>query len=167
MPHNIQIAMWPQITVTSLHPCTIADVCCAESADNFAVLKQWLLTKRQRSQVHFYNMRYIIIHHLWMKITFGGCCPLTEFCPVQYSLYVQVLRSPILAALLHGTTAAGVSQTLRHCTRNGITELSQRAPPIFDRPAITLGNNPHSTFLYFGQTYLRNIWPNHSGPCTT
>ena len=42
----------------------------------------------------------------------GLLSPLTEFCPVQYSLYVQVLRSSILAALLHGTPAAGVSQTL-------------------------------------------------------
>ena len=32
-----------------------------------------------------------------------------------------------LAALLRGTAAAGVSQTLRRRTRNGITELSQRA----------------------------------------
>jgi len=47
---------------------------------------------------------------------FGGSGPLTEFCPVQNSLYVQVLRSPILAALLHGTPAAGVSQTLRRGT---------------------------------------------------
>ena len=39
--------------------------------------------------------------------TSGGCCPLTEFYQVQNSLYVQVLRSPILAALLHGTPAAG------------------------------------------------------------
>ena len=64
-----------------------------------------------------------------------------EFCPVQNSLYVQVLRSPILTALglLHGTPAEGVSQTLRRDTRNGITELSQRAPPIFGRAAITLG----------------------------
>jgi len=31
-----------------------------------------------------------------------------------------ILRSPILAALLHGTPAAGVSQTLRCGTRNGI-----------------------------------------------
>jgi len=30
---------------------------------------------------------------------------------VQNSLYIQVLRSPILAALLHGTSASGVSQT--------------------------------------------------------
>jgi len=43
--------------------------------------------------------------------TFGGSCLLTEFCLVQNSLYVlQVLRSPILAALLHGTPAAGVSE---------------------------------------------------------
>jgi len=41
----------------------------------------------------------------------GGSCRLTEFCPVQNSLCVQVLRSPILAALLHGTPAAGISQT--------------------------------------------------------
>jgi len=65
---------------------------------------------------------------------------------VQNSLYVEVLRSLILAALLHGTPAAGVSQTLRHGTRNGITELLQRAPPIFVRAAITLGIGPNSSF---------------------
>jgi len=43
---------------------------------------------------------------------FRGCCLLTEFCLVQNSLYVQVLRSRILAALLHGTPAAGISQTV-------------------------------------------------------
>jgi len=51
-----------------------------------------------------------LVHY---NIHFGSFCPLTEFCPVQNSLYVQVLRSPILAALLHGTPAAGISQTLR------------------------------------------------------
>jgi len=54
---------------------------------------------------------------------FEGSFPLTEFCPVQYALYVQVLRSPILSALLHGTPAADISQILRRGTRNGITEL--------------------------------------------
>jgi len=62
---------------------------------------------------------------------------------VQNSLCVQVLRSPILAALLHGAPAAGLSQTLRCGTRNGITELSQTAPPIFGRAAIRLGIGPH------------------------
>jgi len=80
----------------------------------------------------------------WYTIyTFSGALARTEFCPVQYSLYVQVLRSPVLAALLHSNPAAGVSQTLRRGTRNGITELSQRAPPIFGQAAITLGIDPH------------------------
>ena len=57
----------------------------------------------------------------------GGSCPLWEFCQVQNSLYVQVLHSPILAALLHGTQVVGISQTLRHRTTNGIMELLQRA----------------------------------------
>jgi len=50
---------------------------------------------------------------------------------VQNSLCVQVLRSPILAALLHSIPAASVSQTSRRGTKNGITELSQRALPIY------------------------------------
>jgi len=49
-------------------------------------------------------------------IHFRGLLPsLTEFCHVQNSLCVQVLRSPTLAALLHGsdgTRPVGVNQTL-------------------------------------------------------
>ena len=62
-----------------------------------------------------------LLHYIYI---FGGSCTLTEFCHVQH---VQVLHSPILVALLQGSPAAGVSQTLRHRTRNGITELSQRS----------------------------------------
>jgi len=50
-----------------------------------------------------------------------------------------------LAALLHGTPAVDVSQTLRRGTRNRITELLQRAPPIFGRAAITFGIGLHSS----------------------
>ena len=64
-------------------------------------------------------------------IHFWGTCPLTEFCQAQSSLCAQVLRSPILAVLLLGTRAVGISQTLRCGTRNGITKLSQTAPPIW------------------------------------
>jgi len=85
-----------------------------------------------------------LIHYIY---NFGGSCPLTEICPVQNSLYTQVLCSHILAALLHGTPAAGVSQTLRCGTRNGITKLSQRAPPIIGRAAIALGIGPHSSIV--------------------
>jgi len=59
------------------------------------------------------------------------------------------LRSPILAALLYGTRAAAISQTLWHGTRNRITELSQRAPPIFGWAAIMLSISPHSSFTFF------------------
>jgi len=55
---------------------------------------------------------------------FGVNCSLPEFCQVQTSRCVQVLRSPTLTALLHGTQAVGVSKILRRGTRNGITELS-------------------------------------------
>ena len=42
----------------------------------------------------------------------------------------------VLAALLHGTPAVGVSQTFG---------VEQRAPPIFGRATITLGIGPHSS----------------------
>jgi len=85
----------------------------------------------------------------WYAIyIFRGSCPVTEFCHEQYSLCVELLRSPILAALLHGTRTVGASESLRRGKRNGITELSQRAPPIFGWAAITLGIGPHSSCTY-------------------
>ena len=44
----------------------------------------------------------------------GSSYPVTEFSQVQNSLCIQFLRSPILAALLHGIRVLGVSQTLGH-----------------------------------------------------
>ena len=46
-------------------------------------------------------------------------------------------------------SSSGVRQTLWHGTRNGITELSQRAPPTFGWAAITLGIGPHSSLVLF------------------
>jgi len=52
----------------------------------------------------------------WYTVyTFWGLLLLIEFYQVQISLCVEVLRS-ILAALLHGTRAVGISQTLRRGT---------------------------------------------------
>jgi len=94
--------------------------------------------------------RYLAAHALLYYICiFGGSCPLIEFCQLQNSLCIQVLHSPILPALLHGTRAAAVSQTLCRGTRNGITELSQRTPPIFGKAAITLGIGQHSSPVFF------------------
>jgi len=90
----------------------------------------------------------------YMMYTFSRALAPKEFSPVQNSLYVQVLRSPMLAALLHGTPAVGVSQTLRCGTRNGIMELSQRVPPILGWAAMTLGIGPHSSFVLFLLSFL-------------
>jgi len=49
-----------------------------------------------------------LVHYTYI---FGGSCPVTEFCQVHHSLYFQVFRFPILAALLHGTLVVGVIQT--------------------------------------------------------
>jgi len=51
-----------------------------------------------------------LVHYIYI---FGGSCPLTEFCPVQNSLYVQVFHCHILATLVHGTPAVGISKTVR------------------------------------------------------
>jgi len=64
-----------------------------------------------------------LLHYIYI---FGGPCPLTEFRQVLNSLCVQVMRSPILAALLHGTRAAAVSQTLRRGTRNALCNFRRR-----------------------------------------
>jgi len=90
---------------------------------------------------------------------FEGSCTLTEFCQLQKSLCIQVLCSPILAALLHGTRAAAVSQTLWRGTRNGITELLQTAPPVFGWAAIRLCIGQHSSFIFIFicAGYLRSL----------
>jgi len=84
-----------------------------------------------------------LLHYIYI---FGGSCPLMEFCHVQSSRYVQVLRFPILAALLHGTLWASAK----------LCGVEQRAPPIFGRAAITLSIGPHSSFflLFFSSTNL-------------
>ena len=67
---------------------------------------------------------------------------------MQNSFYAQVLRSPIFPALLQGTRVAAFRQTLWRGTRNGIAELSQRAPPIFGWALGTLGIGPHSSMIF-------------------
>ena len=89
--------------------------------------------------------------------TFRRLLPLTEFCNVQYLLRVQDLRSPVLAALLHGTRAVGVSQTLRRGTRNGITELSllcifNRGHHLHSEGGHHVGHRP--TFLFLSEREL-------------
>jgi len=92
--------------------------------------------------------------YIYIYIFISGALTLTEFCPVQNSLYFQVLHLPILAALLHSTPAAGISQTLRCHTRNGISKLSHMASPIFGRAAITLGIGPLSSYAIYSEKHI-------------
>jgi len=65
-----------------------------------------LLSRRRSTEVnqtlHDVWLSRGLVHYIYI---FGISCPMTEFCQVQNSLCVQVLRCPILAALLHDTRA--------------------------------------------------------------
>jgi len=107
-------------------------VCCTPANFNGFRVLAWLLQRRRSPEanktLHDAWPSPALVHYIYI---FGGSCPLTEFCQLQYSLCVQVLRSRILAALPHSTRAAAVSHTvLWHGRRNGITELSQMKPPL-------------------------------------
>jgi len=56
------------------------------------------------------------VHAGTLYIHFWASCPLTEFCPVQNSLYVQVLHSPVLAALLRYCMALQQRASAKLCS---------------------------------------------------
>ena len=106
-------------------------------------------------QLHSYTITFHLVPYLHIFLFMTALCSrcghyIFATCKIQFASTVQVLRSRILAALLHGTPAAGLSQTLRRGTKNGIsfTELSQRAPPTFRWAAITFGIGPHSSCTF-------------------
>ena len=74
----------------------------------------------------------------------GGVLPSAKF----------ILRPSLVFSYIGSVTAqystSGVRETLRRGTRNGITKISQRAPPMCCWAAITLGIGPHSSSVYFG-----------------
>ena len=82
------------------------------------------------------------------------CLPnMVNFGPLTAEIGSGVWGTPanfngfrVLAALLHGTLVVGVSQTCG---------VEQRAPPIFDREATTLGTGPHSSF--FGRPFAKRF----------
>ena len=65
-----------------------------------------------------------LVHYIYI---FGGSCPWQKFatCKLHLASKSCVLLGPILAALLHGTPAAGLSQTLRRCTRAYRSDVSR------------------------------------------
>jgi len=70
----------------------------------------------------------------WYTIyTFSEAPAPNGILPGANSLCVQVLRSPIFAALLHGTRVVGVSQTLRR-SAEGVTNIWQGGHHVGHRP---------------------------------
>jgi len=70
----------------------------------------------------------------------------------------------VLASLLQRRRSPQPNQSLYDVwpspwrgTRNGITELSQMAPPIFGWAAITLGIDPHSSYISRESQTTRNV----------
>jgi len=124
------------------------------NCNGFRVLAS-LLQRRRSSEANQTAGCLAVSWTATLCIHLGDSCLLTEFRQVQNSLCVQVLRSPpILAALLNSTGAAADCQSLRHGTRNGFTQHSQTAAPIFGRAAITLGTCPHSSSVLFKRNHL-------------
>jgi len=82
--------------------------------------------------------------HFWKLL------PLTEFCHVQHSLCIQVLRYPILPALLYGSREEGISQTLRR-SAEGATYIRQGGHHVGHR----------STF-YFLHILISQMFPGES-----
>jgi len=79
--------------------------------------------------------------HFWGLLPPNGILPAAKF---------TLLRSRAFSYIGNVTarhSSTGISQSLRRGTRNGITELSQRVPPIFGRAVITLGIGKHSTVV--------------------
>jgi len=74
----------------------------------------------------------------------NGILPRAKFT-LRQTLAFSYIGSVIITTVMYGTRAVGVSESVRRRTSNGITELSQRAPPIFSWAAITLGIGTHSS----------------------
>jgi len=102
--------------------------------------------------------------HLLGWYTIYTSCPLMKFCPVQNSLYIQVLYSPVLAALRHQPNFAAWYKEWNYWTfAEGATYIR--------RAAIMLCISPHSSFQYNLSRVLRTcstvlgmmkFWPGRS-----
>jgi len=78
-------------------------------------------------------------------LIFGGCSPITEFYHMQNSLCVSESCAVLLAKWQRYCTALEQWGRAKHC---GVKH-RDRAPPIFDRATITMGNGPHCSSICF------------------
>jgi len=101
-------------------------------------------------------------------IHFRGLLPPDRILPCAKFTLRPSLAFSYIGSVTARHSDCAVSQTLRRGTRNGITEVSQRAPPILGWVAITLGIGPHSTcsvFLFSVQ--YSKYYEHNTGLCYT
>jgi len=80
-----------------------------------------------------------LVHYIYI---FGGCCPLTEFCPgAKFTLRQSCIRLYWQC----DCTALEQRASAKLCG------VEQRAPSIFGRAAIMLGIDPHSTYFCYAE----------------
>jgi len=94
-----------------------------------------------------------LVHHIYM---FWGLLPVTN--SARCKIHFVSLAFSSLAALLHGTRAVGISQTLWHGTRNRITELSllaifNRGRHLYSEGSHHVGHRPTFQFRLINHTY--------------
>jgi len=125
--------------------------------NRFCVLAS-LLQRRRSPRPTKLCMMFAVSWAGTLNIHFGGLLPPDGILP-----HAKFTLRPSLAFSYIGS----VTGTARHSssrrqlnlaawyTRNGITEPSQRAPPVFGWAVITLGIGPHSSILFF--SHVRRI----------
>jgi len=85
---------------------------------------------------------------LYIYIYFLVAFARQNFAGANFNLRPSLAFSYIGSVTARHSSSGRQPQTLRHDARNGIAELSQRAPLIFCWAAITLGTGPHSSLCY-------------------
>jgi len=100
-----------------------------------ASLLQWRRSPEVNHTLHDVWPSPALVHYI---LIFGGSCPWRNCarCKVHFASCKSCL---LLYFQRYCTVQLRASATLWRGARNGITELSQRAPPIFGCAAITLG----------------------------
>jgi len=86
--------------------------------------------------------------------TFSGLFPPDGILPGAEFTLRPSLAFSYIGSVTARHSSSGVSQALRRGTKNGIAELSQRAPPIFGWAAITLSVGPHSSYLFLSLRFF-------------
>ena len=115
----------------------LTHVICGHSANLECMSEMYCMLKRRDAKI---TPKSPSAHH---RTTLSGYIFATKACIDNWK---NLLNGNISSICHHNMVNFG-SQSLRRGTKNLIMELSQRAPPIFGRAAITLAIGRHSSII--------------------